>query len=134
LSGTLRYLDSSAVAKLVLSEPESPALLEALSAWPDLVSSALSRVEVLRAVRRARAGVDVEARAEGVLDRIALRPISEDVLSRAIAIDPETLRSLDAIHLATALSFGEELESFVAYDAALSSAARDAGLDVLAPS
>jgi hypothetical protein len=134
LSGTLRYLDSSAVAKLVLSEPESPALLEALSAWPDLVSSALSRVEVLRAVRRARAGVDVEARADGVLDRIALRPIGEDVLSRAIAIDPETLRSLDAIHLATALSFGEELESFVAYDAALSSAARDAGLQVLAPS
>lgn len=130
----LLYLDSSAIVKLVAREPETDALVERLRSDPDLVSSALARVEVGRAVRRARLpGVDLP-RANAVLDRIALLRIDEGILEAAQARDPADLRSLDAVHLASALSLGDLLDAIVTYDAQLASAARLQGLEVFAPS
>ena len=128
------YLDSSAIVKLVAREPETDALVERLRPGPDLVTSALARTEVARATRRAGvAGVD-PARADAVLERIALLRVDEAVLDLAGALDPPRLRTLDAIHLASALTVGEALTALVTYDDQLASAARGEGLQVLAPS
>lgn len=127
------YLDSSAIVKLVKPEPESAALVERLRADPQAVSSAVARVEVLRALRRIRGSRRVIERAERVLERIALVRLDETILRRAASLDPPALRSLDALHLATALTLLEDLDGFVAYDSRLAAAARGAGLLVQAP-
>lgn len=127
------YLDSSAIAKLVLPESETSALVSRLRDDPEVISSALARVEVLRALKRIEAAPAAQRQAERVLARIALVRIDDAVLDRAAAIDPAELRSLDAIHLATALGIGEELAGFVTYDSRLEDAAEQAGLQVLAP-
>ena len=101
---SLLYIDSSALVKLVVAEPETPALLEFLAGWPHRVSSTLARVEVLRAVRRAAAGPAVRQRATRVLARVGLIRIDEPVLAGAARVAPPELRTLDAIHLATARS------------------------------
>lgn len=124
------YLDTSALVKLVAAEPESTALIEALSQWTDPLSSALARVELHRALWRARAPKGVRARADDVLSRLVLVRIDEIVLARASAFSIPYLRALDAIHLATALSIGDDPEAFVTYDARLASAARQHGLRV----
>lgn len=129
----LLYLDSSAIVKLVAREPETDALVARLRAGPDLVSSALARVEVGRAARRARVPGAGLPRVEAVLERIALLRIDEAILEAAAAVDPPDLRSLDAIHLASALSLGEALTAVVTYDAQLKGAARTRGIEVLTP-
>lgn len=137
MNGTLIYLDSSALVKLVLLEPETEALREFLSGWPERISSALARVEVLRAVRRASVEKAAYDRAENVIARIGLVAIDEGVLSVAARLDPPELRSLDAIHLATSLSIPElsipELGGMVSYDARLTEAARRSGISTLSP-
>ena len=80
----LLYLDSSALVKLTVAEPETPALLEFLARWPHRVSSALARVEVLRALRRIGAGPAVRRRATRVLARVALIRIDDPVLTAAV--------------------------------------------------
>lgn len=134
------------MVKLILEEPESAALAKAIADWPELVSSALAEVEVVRAIGRAleriQAGVrpdhiatlrgELLARTEAVLGRVGLIAIEERILKSAAQLGPPALRSLDAIHLATALDLGD-LEAMVAYDPRLSSAGRVAGLNVLAP-
>ena len=127
------YLDSSALVKLVASEPESPALFTLLGQWSELVSSAVARVEVTRAVNRLEAAGELEARARQVLGAVALLRIDDPILASAAALEPRALRTLDALHLAAALSLREELEGFVVYDRALAGAARQQGLTVLAP-
>lgn len=127
------YLDSSALVKLVASEPESAALFEFLAGRSELVSSAVARVELTRAVNRLEEAGDLGVRAERVLGSLALLRIDDPILAAAGALAPRTLRSLDAIHLASALSVREELEGFVAYDHGLAEAARGHGLKVLAP-
>ena len=127
------YLDASALVKLVAEERESSVLERFLAARPERVSSALARVEVLRSVGRSPLGIAGRRRAEDVLSRIALLRLSEDILAAAGALEPPTLRPLDALHLATALSMGPSLTDFVTYDLRLASAARAAGLDVFAP-
>ncbi|MDE2659588.1 MAG: type II toxin-antitoxin system VapC family toxin [Acidobacteriota bacterium] len=126
------YLDSSAIVKLVVPEPESEALRQHLAPTGDWISSALARIEVLRALgRRNLPGESVRA-AERMLSRIALVPLDDRVLSAAAEVEPAGLRSLDAIHLATALSlFG--LGSFVTYDQRLLASASAAGLRAMAP-
>ena len=104
---SLLYLDSSALVKLVVAEPETPALLQFLAEWPHRVSSALARVEVLRAVKRTRAGPAVRRRASRVLARVALIRIDDSVLAGAARVAPPELRTLDAIHLATAQSLDD---------------------------
>lgn len=128
------YLDASAIVKLVAPEPESAALLAYLRSHPDVVCSALARVEVLRAVRRLQSAQRLAQRAEAVLDTITLVAIDDAILTAAANQMPSTLRSLDAIHLATALQVREDLEAMVVYDERLADAANDAGLTVEAPS
>ncbi len=129
----LLYLDSSALVKLVLPEDESEALLESLSVWPVRVTSELARVEVLRAARRATVEPAAEKRAEDVMAGLYLLKIDSDVLSEAARLEPRTVRSLDAIHLASALSLGADLGAIVIYDGPMAKAAAGNGLKVLAP-
>jgi predicted nucleic acid-binding protein len=127
------YLDSSAIVKLVVPEAETGALVETLRLDPETVSSVLARVEVLRAVRRSGARRAVADRAESILGRMALVQLGEDVVTTASRLRPLELRTLDAIHLATALSLAPTLTEFITYDARLASAAGKAGLTVRAP-
>jgi predicted nucleic acid-binding protein len=133
VSGEILYLDSSALVKLVLPEAESAALLESLAAWPARVTSELARVEVMRAARRASAEAQVEQRAEEVMASIHLLRLDGDILDRAARLEPRTLRSLDALHLASALSLGEDLGAIAIYDNGFAMAAAAIGLTVLAP-
>jgi predicted nucleic acid-binding protein len=129
----LIYLDSSALVKLVVTEPGSDALMAMLDAWPDRVSSALVLTEVPRALRRAGFGRSERRRADEIISRVALIDLDKPILSVAASVDPPALRTLDAIHLATAMALGEDLSGLVTYDARLSAAARRANLAVFAP-
>jgi uncharacterized protein len=125
------YLDTSGFIKLVRSEPESPALREALSASEAIVSSALLVVEGHRAA--ARYGAAALARARAGTAAITLLAIDEATLDAAATLDPPELRSLDAIHLATAVGLGPDLARFYCYDSRLAQAAIAHGLDVERP-
>lgn len=127
------YLDSSALLKLIRREEETEDLLGWLRSHPDepVVTSELGRVEVLRAARRVGGRAPSEARAvTGDLDLVPLDRAVQDV---AIDVGGPHLRTLDALHLASAVLLGAALTAFVAYDHRLAEAARDAGLDVVAP-
>ena len=129
---SLLYLDSSALVKLVVAEPETPALIEFLAEWPHRVSSVLARVEVLRAVKRATAAPVVRRRAARVLARVALIRIDDPVLAAATRAGPPELRTLDALHLATAASL-DSLAGIVTYDARFSDAASRVRFKVWSP-
>ncbi|MGH7687149.1 MAG: type II toxin-antitoxin system VapC family toxin [Candidatus Dormibacteria bacterium] len=127
------YLDTSALVKLVFEEHETAALGDWLARRADLamVSSELATVELMRVCRRRDAGaVDV---ARQLLASIDVVPMTTDVLLHAATVGPPELRSLDAIHLASALSVGDDVTSLIAYDERLRMAAEDAGLAVAAP-
>jgi uncharacterized protein len=122
------YLDSSAFVKLVLPQPESEVLRSAIREWR-WASSALVEVEVVLAVRRRRpSGVDAARRA---LAGAELIEIGRAVRRSAGELDG--LRSLDAIHLATALSLGDHVGAFFTYDDRLAAAAQAHGLTVSVP-
>ncbi len=125
------YLDSSAIVKTVVLEPESAALRRFLRRVPARVSRALARTEVVRAVRHLGAGPIARARA--VLDRLDLLGLDDALLDAAGALDAGVLRSLDAIHLAAASALAGQLEAVVTYDARMAEAARRLGLAVAAP-
>lgn len=126
------YLDSSALMKLVREEAETRALGDWLSAQQDrVVSSALGRIEVLRAARRAGDEALTEARA--VIGDVDLIPLDRGVQDLASEIGEPLLRTLDALHLASAVLLGNDLSVFVAYDGRLLNAARSAGLPVQSP-
>jgi predicted nucleic acid-binding protein len=129
----LVYLDSSALVKLVVTEPESMALIARLRAWPRRVSSALVLAEVPRALARGGFGAAAHRRAREVLGRLDLLDIDRRILATAAALRPTTLRTLDAIHLATALMVREDLEAVVTYDRRLRMAVEHAHIDVAAP-
>ncbi|CAN5680493.1 MAG: type II toxin-antitoxin system VapC family toxin [Actinomycetota bacterium] len=129
----LLYLDSSAIVKLVVREPESEALAALIADWPERVSSELARVEVMRAARRAEAGGEVLARAEEVLARIGLIHVDGVVLEIAASLAPRHLRTLGAMHIATALSVKDDLGAIVAYDERVKSASEATGIKVLSP-
>lgn len=126
------YVDTSALVKLVVAEPES----EALRTWlaeedRTPVSCDLARAELMRAVRRAAPGHAVAARA--VLDSITLLELSPATFEEAGRLDPDILRTLDAVHLATALDLGDDLAGMVTYDERLATAAAANGVRVIAP-
>ncbi len=129
----LIYLDASALVKLVAEERESAALAAFLAEWRGRVSSALTRVELLRAVGRSALGRAGRRRGEEVLSRIALIHLSDEILDAAADLRPPELRSLDAIHLATALSLKTNLEALVAYDTRLLEAAAALGIRSSSP-
>ncbi len=131
MAGPLLYLDSSAIVKLVVPEPETKALRELLWSWPESVSSVVARIEVERVARRIGGGA--VRRGRTVLSRIALVDLDEDVVRLAAALDPAELRTLDAIHLATAISLGRDLGALCAYDVRLGGAAVAKTFEVLAP-
>jgi uncharacterized protein len=126
------YVDSSALVKLVIEEPESGALRAVLADAPGQIASAIVEVEVPRAARRA--APELVPAATHVVAQITVVEPGATVRARAAALDPPTLRSLDAIHLATALEARAELQAFVTYDDRLAAAAAAEGLEVLAPS
>ena len=124
------YLDASALVKLIIEEAESTALRAALG--PDLASSAIVQTELMRAVLRV--GDDnLMAPAATLLDSIYLVALDAKVLRVAGTIDPPAVRALDAIHLATAAEFGNELEVILTYDQRMLSAAEGIGMDTWAP-
>jgi uncharacterized protein len=125
------YLDVSAFVKLVLPEPESAALDAALDAWPRTSSSALLEVEGPRAARRTNTLAYDAARA--LIGGLELVEIDADIRRAAAGLEDPGLRSLDAIHLATALSLGDRCGTVFAYDERLIAAARAHGLSVTVP-
>lgn len=127
------YLDASALMKLVRAEAETDALRTWLGAHPEqpVVTSELGRIEVLRAARRVGEPVVAEARA--VVGDVDLVPLDRAVQDVAGEIGDPLLRTLDALHLASALLLGDALTAFVAYDHRLADGAQAAGLAVTAP-
>ena len=128
--GDLLYLDASALVKLVIVEAESSALAAEIDRWPDCVSSVVVDAELHRAVRRTGQPPD---RADAVLERMPLLALNEPRRRLARRVGSRTLRALDAIHLASALSLGDDLGAFCCYDLRLRADAEDAGLTVLSP-
>lgn len=125
------YLDSSAIVKLIVKEPESDALLGYLADHAARVSSALARTEVLRAL--IPAGSAALRRGEAVLESIELISVTDEVLVSAARLKPAALRSLDALHIATAALLGDDLEAVVTYDRRMAEGATLAGIRVDAP-
>jgi hypothetical protein len=97
------------------------------------VSSALALAEVPRALRRAGFGASERRRSRQVMARIALVEVDRRILVAAAALEPPGLRTLDAIHLATALAVREDLEAVVTYDRRLAAAAERIHLEVSVP-
>lgn len=127
------YADTSALVKFAVVEAESRALRAWCSANSvSLASSDLARTELLRAVRRA--APDAMTTARDVLARLLLITATPDVFDEAARLDPVELRSLDAVHLASALELGDELQGVITYDDRLGGAARELGIPVFAPS
>jgi predicted nucleic acid-binding protein len=127
------YFDTSALVKLVFDETESAALAEWLTLRADVpkVSSDLSTIELLRTCRRFDEGA-VEG-ANLLLGGIDFLPMDRAIVEKAASLVPTELGSLDAIHLASALSVKTDLTALVAYDVRLCSAAADAGIEVVSP-
>ena len=127
------YLDSAAVVKLVHAEQESQALRDWLDERAETrwISSVLAEIESFRAL--ARSAPEAISRLPAVLDQIDLIPLEPSVRILAQTVKPPAVRSLDAIHLGTALHARHQLSSFVTYDKRLLDAAAAAGLPVVAP-
>ena len=127
----LTYVDSSAIVKLAVAEPESKALRRYLSRRQPLASSALARIEVARALMPS--GAEAVSRGEDVLRRIQLLRVNDRVLNEAGRMKPAELRSLDAIHLASAQQLGTSVKQIITYDERMSDAAKAAGWSVASP-
>ncbi len=127
------YLDTSALVKVVVAEPESPALRSYLNGHPQdiRVTAALSRTELLRAIGRS-GSFDAVAHARRVLARLDTVALTHRLLDEAGSLGPPSLRTLDAIHLAAALTT-PALRALVTYDARLAHAAESIGIAVIAP-
>ena|SRR2546428_11236960 len=125
------YLDSSALVKLAVREPESAALRRYIRRRRPLISSALARAEVSRALLPL--GPDAVQRGHEVLGLIDLVRVNDRVLTAAGALFPADLRTLDAIHLATVQQLGAELARIVTYDERMAAAAKVLRLPVAAP-
>jgi uncharacterized protein len=130
LSGPTTYVDSSALVKLLMRERGSRELATLLGGHR-VVSSRISAVEVRRTVSRGLgAAWDDPA---GLLDEVVLVELEASIMDRAAQVLPPLLCALDAIHLATALELGDDLDLFVTYDERLAEAARAAGMTVASP-
>ena len=126
------YVDTSALGRVLLGEPDADAIVGALANFDQHVASRLARVELRRLALRD--GL-LEAAAE-LLAAFALVPVDQTVLDEAEVVQPATVATLDAIHLVTALRLAEAgiLDTVITYDARLAAGARHHGLEVVAPS
>lgn len=132
MNADVAYLDTSAVVKLLVLEPQTAALRRWLTRRSRRASAALLRVELIRTVKRA--GLPRLLRdAQRQLAAIHMVRLDDELLQRAADLEPPTVRTLDAIHLAAALSLGSDLEALVTYDARMTEAANALGLPVAAP-
>jgi uncharacterized protein len=127
------YFDTSALAKLVMVEDETKALRAWIAERGDApsVTCDLTRTELMRAVRRI--DTDLLVRVRQVLDRLTILEVPPALFSAAGRLEPATMRSLDAIHLAVALDLGDDLDALIAYDDRLVAAARFHGIEVAQP-
>ena len=128
----IAYLDSSAIVKTVIEEPESKALRQFLRDFEIHASAELARTEVLRAVRRANA--NAVPRAYEAFERLVLIAVTESLLDAAGTLDPPELRTLDAIHLAAARTVAAQLGALVTYDARMTRAGSALAFPVATPS
>lgn len=126
------YLDTSALVKLVIEESESAALAAWLAdAAREPVTSDLTRTELLRTIRRWAPMQAVAA--TQVLETTTVLTLATSIFEAAARLDPVEWRSLDALHIASALELGDELEGFVTYDDRQADAVRAYGIEVIAP-
>ena len=124
------YLDSSALVKLIAREPETAALRQELARWPRRVSSSLAAIEVTRTAQRLGArATPLAPRVLAGLQRLAIDPI----VSAAMSIGSPLLRSLDAIHLATAASIRADLGVLITSDRRMLADAGALGLPIASP-
>jgi uncharacterized protein len=124
------YLDTSAFLKLITTERESAAMRSWFSSHESIWSSQLLHTEALRA--GSQLGIDADV-IEDALEAVSLVLPSVATFFVAGQLAPPSLRPLDALHLATAMEIGDDLEGIVAYDERLADAARAASLEVLVP-
>jgi predicted nucleic acid-binding protein len=124
------YVDASALTKLALDEPDSVAMRRWYVERDLIVSSRIGLIEMRRAVAR---GPHDPAHLETIIGSAVAIELDAGIASRAAIVAPPSLRTLDAIHLATALSLGPEVDAFVTYDDRLAEAARALGLPVVRP-
>lgn len=127
------YLDTSATVKLVAAEEESAALINWLNDHPDenLATNAIGHIELIRAAARTRP--DAVALARNVASTIDTLVLTDTIASAAATISPAELRTLDAIHLATAHTHRQSLTALCAYDRRLLEAAESQGLPTVSP-
>jgi len=126
------YLDTSALGRVLLGEPDGPAVLRELAAFDQRVASRLLRVELRRlGLREGRL-----AAADQLLGGVSLLPVDEQLLATAETLPPAGVGTLDALHLATALRLAGagSLDALMTYDQRLAAAAAQHGVPVLAPS
>ena len=130
------YMDTSALTKLLIAEAQTPELRTWLTAQIDAgdsaATSALGRVELMRTVARYGDTGHVD-RARYLLDGLDILPLTGPMMTLAESIGPATLRSLDALHLAAAAYFEQELTAFVTYDHRLLNGCREIGLTTASP-
>lgn len=127
----LLYTDSSALVKLIVDEPESAALERHLEGEPLLAASRVALVEVVRATALANPAPEVRAAAERLLSSCMLVDVTDELLRGAAALASANVRTLDAVHLASALRVGPD--ELIAYDRRLLEAAAQQGLAVSSP-
>ena len=126
----LLYLESSALVKLVTRETETIVVEQLLYRWPGRVSSVLTQIEVARAVRRAHPDAQFDARLQLAFAGVGFLALDSRVVQVAARLEPPILRSFDAVHLATALSLGDDLAALLTFDRRLAAAAEQAGIRV----
>lgn len=132
MTADVAYLDTSALVKLLVREVETSSLRRHLRRWPRRSSAALTRVELIRTINRAGLS-QLLPQARRQLLAIHLIRLDDQLLDRAAELDPPGLRSLDAIHLAAALSLGSDLAALITYDQRMTVAAEALSLPVMSP-
>lgn len=125
------YVDTSALGRVLLAEPDAKAIHSVLDQHDDWWCSELLVVELRRFATR-EGLVDP---AEKLLEEVELLGVDSDVLQRASRIDPSEVRSLDAIHLDAAVHLSEQgkIEAVLTYDHQLQAGCRHHNLEVAAP-
>lgn len=125
------YLDTSAVGRVLLGEPDAAAVIRDLREFDQHIASRVLRVELRRLALRE----GLLEQADQLLSGVALLPLDEAVLDAAETVPPAGVATLDAIHLVTALRLADEelIDTVMTYDTRLADGAREHGLSVIAP-
>jgi uncharacterized protein len=135
---SILYVDTSALLKLLVREAESDVIERELLRWSGLATSIVTEVELPRAVARARADrpdavIGGSLILQGVLASATIIDLDSDIIAGAREVSPVHVGALDAIHIASALSLGQELAGVATYDNRMADALVRAGIGVLAP-